>query len=154
MSEPEDGGSREVTEAYASGAGLQLAEAPASGEEIQAAGAQASSAGNQSSTVLDDCIITGITSANTHATDSKLSIASVLSAHDLRLIRDREEMINEKRREIASRYEKLRTEATENLQQFLSQNPLSAPPSTPEEFFRIAVQNFKAHPPGASTAPV
>jgi hypothetical protein len=154
-----DAGSKAV-EAHASDAELRVATARASGTDAQVAEVDTSGAGSNSSS---DCIITGVTSAN-NAGDSKISNVSVLSSRDFLLMREREEMIEEKRKEIARRYEILQANLALDMREFLSHNPAGAPISASEEFLQAGPVNFrvKADPllpsqgsekfPGASNA--
>jgi hypothetical protein len=87
-----------------------------------------------------DCVITDFTNTSADANDNKLSNASVLSDHDVRLMRDKVEMVEEKRREIARRYTQLQAEVASNLEDFMSHSMGMS--SATAEFFRAGVENF------------
>jgi hypothetical protein len=153
MSEPEDDHQNEVAEADASGAGSQAVEANASGAgsraEVHTSGSPAVEAHASSSglpqdhpSASADCIITGFTNASADTNDNKLSNVSALSDHDVRLMKDKVEMVEEKRREIARRYTQLQAEVASNLQDFMSQNSMGISSSATAEFFRAGVENF------------
>jgi AhpD family alkylhydroperoxidase len=143
MSEPEDD---EVAEAYASGAGQQVVEADASGAgskaEVPTSGLESNQHQDQSPS-SSDCILVNVTRPSDGVSGSKTSTPPILTTLDVALMREKEEMILQKRLDIARRCEKLQAEITSDLQQFLSQNPASNASPSSEEFVKFGMLKFR-----------
>jgi hypothetical protein len=143
LSDPEDELQDEVAEADASGAGQQVAEAHASGAGLRAEVDTSGSGSNQDQPPsTSDCIFVSYTAPSDNASGSKISTASVLTPLDVTLMREKEEMILQKRLDIARRCEKLQAEIASDLQQFLSQNPMYNSSPSSEEFVKFGMLNF------------
>jgi len=153
LSDPEDELQNEVAEVYASGAGQQVAEAHASDAGQQVAEAHASGAGlraeNETSgsrsnqDQASDCILVNVTAPSDNASGSKISPASVLTALDVALMREKEEMVLQKRLDIARRCQTLQAEISSDLQQFMLQNPRHNSSPSSEEFVKFGMLNFR-----------